>query len=56
MKPNAAQIAWHFSFFLENGEGTAVSEDVAEELLLAIIEWAEARQLQIGGGFSPPRD
>jgi hypothetical protein len=46
-------VAWMFQFGLENQEGELLAESVATELMEHLIEWAEERNLQIGGGFFP---
>lgn len=54
MSMENAEQAWVFRFVLESEEGTPVTQDAAEQLLHHIIEWAEERGYQIGGGYSPP--
>ena len=45
---------WAFRFCLEAEDGSLVPRGQAEELLEVIVEWAEARDLQIGGGYREP--
>ena len=48
------QQAWLFRFGLERRDGERFPHQVAEELMAVIVAWAEARGLQVGGGFAPP--
>jgi len=50
------QVSWMFRFGLERVDGAPFGAEVAEELLDVITAWAEARDLQVGGGFVPPDD
>jgi hypothetical protein len=49
-----AEKSWVFRFSLEAQDESAVPYSQAEELIDMIIDWVEARNLQIGGGFRPP--
>ena len=53
LKTNS-QPYWMFTFGLEGEGDKPVSRDLAEELLLLIVKWAEENECQIGGGFRPP--
>lgn len=56
MSCKALQVAWHFSFGLEqDGEGL-VSVEQANEFMDAIISLAEPRGLLVGGGYSEYED
>lgn len=54
MKTNEHQEAWVFYFFVESAKNEPVPYELAERFLDDIIATAEARGLQIGGGFRPP--
>jgi hypothetical protein len=54
MTMSDAEKSWVFRFSLEAQDGSMVPYSQAEELIDMIIEWVEARSLQIGGGFRPP--
>jgi|tagenome__1003787_1003787.scaffolds.fasta_scaffold20963148_6 hypothetical protein len=45
-----AEKSWAFRFSLEAQNGSRVLYSQAEELIDVIIEWVEARDLQIDGG------
>ena len=47
------QISWHFDFGLERADGSPMSDREAETFFDLIVALAEARNLQIGGGFAP---
>ncbi|MCA9358455.1 hypothetical protein KC902_04305 [Candidatus Kaiserbacteria bacterium] len=45
---------WLFDFVLSSNKlGTQLPDEIAEDLMNTIIEFAEARNLSIGGGFEP---
>jgi len=48
-----AEKSWVFRFSLEAQNGSMVPYSRAEELIDMIIEWVEARNLQIGRGIAP---
>ena len=50
------RIAWMFRFSLERVDGAPMEIDLPEKLLGAIVEWAEANDCQIGGGYSEPEE
>ena len=54
MSSKSAQIAWHFSFGLEQDGPGLVTVDQANEFMQAIVSLAEARGLLVGGGYSAP--
>ena len=43
--------SWDFNFSVETQE--PITHRQLEELLIAVIQWAEANSLVIGGGFHP---
>jgi hypothetical protein len=47
---------WAFRFCLEAEDGSPVPREEAEALLDTVIEWVEARGLQIGGGYGEPSE
>ncbi|HUG91441.1 MAG TPA: hypothetical protein VML55_11435 [Planctomycetaceae bacterium] len=50
-----SQHVWLFNIALESQSGEPVAAELAEQLLDEIVSWAEDHQLQIGGGYRPPR-
>ena len=55
-KPDqTTQPVWIFSFALEHESANPVSRATAESLMQSIIKWAEERNLQVGGGYRPPK-
>ncbi len=55
MKTEDTAPVWLFDFALESESGEPVSSNVPDELMDVIIDWAEKRDLQVGGGFRAPR-
>ena len=57
MASDERATAWRFRFWLEHQEDDSpVSEQLAEELMNWIVDWAESRGLQVGGGFRAETD
>ncbi len=54
MKANDHQEGWVFKLFVEADDNGPVPYELADKLLDDIVAAAEARGLQIGGGFRPP--
>ncbi|QNN69445.1 hypothetical protein [Thermomonas carbonis] len=52
MSGNEPQVAWEFNFAIEQDGGGLITVDQANEFMGAIVVLAEARGLQIGGGYS----
>ena len=50
------EICWVFRFAIESESGTQVPRSMPEELFEHIIDWAESRGMQVGGGYRKPRD
>jgi hypothetical protein len=51
MSRNDPQTAWEFRFAIEHEDGRPITTDQADEFLGAIVKLAEARGLQVGGGY-----
>ena len=51
MSSNKSQPAWEFRFAIEHEDGAPITVDQANEFLGAIVTLAEARGLQVGGGY-----
>ena len=47
--------AWIFRFTLEHESAKPVDRSTAEQLMQRIVAWAEAEDLQIGGGYRCPK-
>ncbi len=47
---------WVFEFGLQGDPDGAVPRDKAEQLMSTIIQWAEANNLLVGGGFRAPTE
>lgn len=56
VKKEREEIAWMFRFKLFSTAEELVSIGTAAHLLEHITEWAEERNLQIGGGYNAARD
>ena len=55
-KPDeVCQPVWIFRFSLEHESGKPVRRTTADALLQSIVKWAEEENLQVGGGYRPPR-
>lgn len=47
---------WQFRFVIEKESGEPIDSAVASELLMHILDWVEAHDLQMGGGYHIPKE
>lgn len=47
---------WLFKFVIEKESGEPIDRAVASDLLMHILDWVEAHDLQMGGGYYIPKE
>ena len=51
MAETRQEIYWALRFSIANADGSVLTEDFAQELLLYTLSWVEDHALQMGGGY-----